>query len=216
MRSRFLLLTTALLSLPVLAEAQELAAGIMIGPNVATFGGRRIVQADHKVGVDFGAYLSIPISASVVIQPELHFATKGARNAAYDYSDMPVDGFAAPPVGVYISDETRHDYLEIPVLLKLTPAPAGDRVRPFFVAGPYVGILLRTDGTYIRDYTSELHSADFGVSFGGGIEMGLLSLDARYDFGLSSIAKDFDSEIGLIRGEIENRAFSVLIGLRVF
>ena len=219
MRKLVVLLATALLGVPAAGVAQAPSFGLKGGLNMASLGGRRIVDVDYQAGPNLGAFLSVPISATLAIQPEVYFSRKGARNAAYDYSDMPQDDFSAPTIGVFISEKASNDYLEIPVLLKLNSSLPGDFVRPIFFAGPAVGILLRAKGTYpIHDdeYREQLKTADFGFIFGGGVEIGKLSLDARYNLGLSSVAKDFDSSIGVIKGDIKNRAFTVLAGFRLF
>ena len=130
MRKVFVLLSAAaLLAIPAPGAAQAPSLGLKAGVNMASFAGRRIVDADYRAGLSLGASLSIPVSGSFTVQPEVLFSRKGAKRSAYDYDDMPQDGFAAPPVGVYLSEKTSHDYLEIPVLLKLSPAQPGDVVR---------------------------------------------------------------------------------------
>jgi hypothetical protein len=216
LRRTLVLLSAALLATPALGAAQAPSLGVRAGLNMASFAGRRIVEADYRAGLSLGASLTIPVAGSFAIQPEVLFSRKGAKRSAYDYDDMPQDGFSAPPVGVYLSEKTSHDYLEIPVLLKLSPAQPGDVVRPIFFAGPTAGFLLGVKETFGSDYKEHLKSADFGLVFGGGVEMGKLSLDGRYNLGLSSVAKDFDSDIGVIAGDIENRGFTLLVGVRLF
>jgi hypothetical protein len=166
-------------------------------------------------GFTLGAYASVPISAAVSIQPEVVYSQRGARSAAYDYSDMTADS-DAPPIGVYISEKSRHDYLEVPVLLKLSPSPAGDFVRPIFFAGPSIGFLLGAKEVYDTDYKEYLNSTDFGIILGGGVELGRLSLDARYNLGLATIARDYEASFGHVPGDVKNRAFTVTAGLRLF
>jgi hypothetical protein len=182
---------------------------------MADFGGKRIVDSDFRTGITLGAYAAVPLGASVAIQPEIVYSQRGARSAAYDYHDIPADG-DAPPIGVYLSEKSRHDYLEVPVLLKLSPSPAGEVVRPVFFAGPSVGFLLGAKEVHDTDYEEYLNSTDFGVIIGGGVELGRLSLDARYNLGLAAIARDYDGSFGHVPGDVENRAFTVMVGLRLF
>lgn len=215
MRKILVMLAVSLLSVPAVGLAQAPSVGLKGGLNMAEFGGGRIVDSDYRTGLNFGAFASISISATVAIQPEVVFSQRGARNAAYDYDAFPQDG-DGPPLGVYLSEKTSHDYLEIPVLLKLSPAPAGDSVRPIFFAGPSVGFLLGTKPVYDTDYSEYLNSMDVGVIIGGGVELGRISLDARYNLGLTTIDKDYDASFGPVPGDVKNRAITVTAGFRLF
>lgn len=222
MRSLAIALIAVLLSVPVEGVAQNPSFGLKGGLNVATFGGRRIVDADYSTGGSLGAFISIPISSTVTIQPEALFSRRRVSSTAYDYDEFPQDG-AAPPIGVYISEGTNHDYLEIPLLVKLGPSPTGDGLRPFVVAGPSAGILLNATSSFIddhevtEDYEDYLNSTDFSFVIGGGVETGRLSLDIRYNLGTSSVAKDFNHPRGdVIAEDIKSRAFGLAIGLRLF
>lgn len=223
MRKLAVAVLAALLIIPADSVAQVPSFGLKGGLNMASFAGRRIVDADYGSGFSLGAFVSIPISSTVTIQPEALFSRRSVSNTAYDYDEFPQDGGSAPPIGVYISDETRHDYLELPILVRLSPSPAEDPVRLVFLAGPSAGILLNArsdfidDHEVIEDYEEYLNSADFSLVIGGGVEIGKLSLDARYNLGLSSVAKDFDpQDDDVIREDIKSRALSVSVGLRVF
>lgn len=209
------LLVVFLLSVPAVGLGQAPSFGFRGGLNMADFGGSQIVDSDSRAGFTVGAFVSIPVNAAVAIQPELLFSRKGARSAAYDYDEFPQDG-DAPPVGVYLSERTAHDYLELPVLLKVSPSPSGNVVRPIFFAGPSVGFLLGTKEVYDTDYSEYLNSVDFGVIIGGGVELGRLSLDARYNLGLATIDKDYEASFGRVPGGVKNRALAVSAGFRLF
>lgn len=215
MRKLLVFSVAVLFCVPSAALAQAPSFGIEGGLNMAEFGGKRIVESDFRSGLNVGAFATVPVGRTVAIQPEVLFSRRGARRAAYDYSDVPADG-DAPPVGSFLGERTTHDYLEIPVLLKLSPSSSGDFVRPVFFAGPSAGFLLGVKEVYDEDYEEYLNSTDFGLVVGGGLELGRLSLDARYNLGLTSIAKDYDGSFGHISGDIKNRAFTVMAGLRVF
>jgi hypothetical protein len=209
------MLLVALLGIPAGGLAQTPAVGLKGGLNMASFGGLRIIDAEYKAGASLGAFITVPVSATLAVQPEVLFSRKGAGYAAYDYSDMPADG-DAPPIGVYISEKTSHDYLEIPVLLKLIPRSQSSNVQPILFAGPSVGFLLGVKDVYGIDYKEHLNSADLGLIFGGGVEYGKISFEGRYNLGLTSVARDYDASFGRVAGDIRNRAFTVLLGIRLF
>lgn len=215
MRKRLVLLTAALLSVPSVSLAQTPSFGVKAGLNMANLTGSRIVESDARTGFTVGVFTSIPVISGVAIQPEVSFSQKGARSAAYDYDAFPLDG-DAPPIGVYISEKTAHSYVEVPVLLKLRPIGRDAVTRPVFFAGPSVSFLLGADEVYGVDYEKYMNTTDFGVIVGGGVEIGRLAIDARYNWGLSTIDKDFDASFGNVTGGVKNRAFTVTAGLRVF
>lgn len=215
MRNGLVLFIAILLSVPAASLAQTPSFGLKGGLNMADLGGSRIVDSDARAGFVVGAFASIPVGSAVAIQPEVVFSRKGAKSAAYDYDAFPQDG-DAPPIGVYLNEKTSHNYLEVPVLLKLSPSFRGDFVRPVFFAGPSVGFLLGAKEVHDTDYEEHLNTTDFGVIIGGGVELGRLALDARYNWGLSTIEKDYHASFGNVPGGVKNRAFTVTAGLRLF
>ena len=215
MRKRLAVFVLILLGVPVAGTAQAPSFGLRGGLNMADFGGSRIVDSDSRAGFILGAFASIPIRGAVSIQPEVIFSQRGANRAAYNYDDMPVDT-DAPPIGVYLGESTSHDYLEVPLLLRISPSTADNSVRPIFFAGPSVGFLVSTKEVYDTDYSEYLNSTDIGVVFGGGVDYGRVSLDARYNLGLTTVDRDFDASWGHVPGSVKNRAFTVTAGFRLF
>lgn len=122
----------------------------------------------------------------------------------------------APPIGVYLSEKTAHSYLEVPVLVKLTPTGGDVGARPVFFAGPSVSFLLGAEEVHGVDYEEYMNTTDFGVIVGGGVEIGRITLDARYNWGLSTIDRDYDASFGNVTAGVKNRAFTVTAGVRVF
>lgn len=221
MRYTLIFLAMTLLAAPAIAQAQAPTIGLKGGMNLSNFGGARVIKSDYNTGMNVGAYISIPVAGTLSIQPELLLSRKGGNRTAYDDSDMPVDGFVAPPIRTYINGRATSDYLEIPLLFKLDAADPGDRVRPVLFAGPSVGFLLSTKSDWHgyqleEEYQDHLNSTELGLVIGGGVEVAGLSIDARYNLALSSFAKDYDSSIGLIQGDVKNRAFTLLLGYRIF
>lgn len=203
-----------MLAVPAQALAQSPSVGIMGGLNRADLGGSRIVTSEARTGFTVGAFLTFPIIGPLAVQPEVTYTRKGAHSAAYDYDAFPQDA-DAPPLGVYLTEQTTHDYIEVPVLLKLMPA-SSDGVRPVFFAGPSIAFLVATEKVHDIDYAEHMNSTDVGLMIGGGVDFSRFSLDARYTFGLSAIDKDFDGLVGHVHGDVKNRALSVTAGFRLF
>lgn len=192
MRKLLVVLTAALLSAPAVGFAQAPSFGIKGGLNLANIGGDGVEDVDYRAGLNLGAFVSIPAGAMLSIQPEAFFSQKGNKSG---------------------SVKSSFNYLEVPLLLKLSPSLPGDFVRPIFFAGPSAGILLgaKVGDTDIKD---QLKTADFGLTIGGGVEFGKLSVDARYNLGLSSVNKE--KVIDEVSTAVKNRAITVMLGYRLF
>lgn len=191
MKKVFVALIAVLLAAPAAGYAQLPSIGIKGGLNLANTGGADAGDPDYKAGLNIGAFVSVPAGTILSLQPEAFFSQKGSK-----------DG----------DDKINLNYLEVPVLLKLDPSLPGSFVRPVFFAGPSVGILLSAKDHGGNDFKEHMKSADFGLTIGGGVEMGKLSLDARYNLGLSGIIKEAGSAVD----DIKNRAITVMIGYTLF
>jgi Outer membrane protein beta-barrel domain len=181
------------------ASAQGLEFGVKGGLSVAEFaGGANDFDESEgsRKGLVAGAFVAVPLAGPLSFQPEALFAQKGS---AYDFPDL--------------DTTVKLDYVEVPLLLK---ARFGVGVRPYFFAGPYVGLRLSAkahgnagaDGADDVDLENETKGTDYGVVGGAGVELGRLLVEARYARGLGGIASD------AIDDDIDNAVWSVLVGLR--
>jgi hypothetical protein len=181
------------------ASAQALEIGVKGGLSLAEFSGgdNAFDEAEgSRKGLVAGAFLAFPLAGPLSLQPEALFAQKGS---AYDFPDL--------------DTTVKLDYLEVPLLLK---ARFGVVVRPYVFAGPYVGFRLEAtadgdageDGVSETDLEDQTKGTDYGYVAGGGIEIGMFLVEARYARGLAGIAdEDIDDDI-------DNAVWSVLVGLR--
>ncbi|HOW85340.1 MAG TPA: porin family protein [Candidatus Aminicenantes bacterium] len=118
------------------------------------------------------------------IQPELLLVRMGGR-----YASDPDNGF-----------ESRLDYAQVPLLLKLGAAPRG-RVDPFVCVGGYGSYLIKARGIIeaagektAADLTGEYERFDFGIVAGAGLtwrrgEMAV-SIEGRFGLGLANVLRD--------------------------
>ena len=114
--------------------------------------------------------------------------------------------------------EERLDYIQVPVLLKLSVIPAGP-IRPFIYAGGYGAYLLKAnDVTLIdgvtdeSDVTENYQRYDYGVVGGAGLAFKLpgisISIEGRYNYGLKNILTAAGP------GEsVKNRSMMALVGI---
>jgi len=87
--------------------------------------------------------------------------------------------------------------LQVPLLLRIN-IPFQDRSAVYFLGGPYGGYFqkaeVKANGS-VNDLTDELKDFYFGATGGAGIQTGRISVEVRYNFGLTNILVE-DDEIG--------------------
>jgi hypothetical protein len=147
------------------------------------------LRFSYRDGFTAGALVAVPITRLVSIQPELLYVQKGAYS---NYQGM--------------DTAFEQDYLEVPLLLRLD-IPAPGRLTPFVSGGPAVSYLTRChvsrgSGIFQGRQTCDeyenragyYHTVDYGVVAGAGVGIGLgqqvLTLGARYEWGLRAIGAD--------------------------
>lgn len=123
-------------------------------------------------------------------------------------------------------------YLEIPILIK---AEFGNNVRPYFILGPSIGLLLNTEVTaeinnitFKGDSKNATENYDVSLSFGGGIDYPIsrfsIFVEARYLYGLSNNIKGgvFELSTKNVAEELEwskdtdkllNRGLQIMAGI---
>jgi hypothetical protein len=183
------------------ALAQGLGLGVKGGVNLATerFQGEGDSPSiDPRVGVVAGVFANVPLLSWVDLQPEALVAMKGAR--------LDLEGAQS---SVWL------DYFEVPILARFSRRRGG-RLRYFVAGGPSIGVRLRArtrtkfgDSTEEIDIGDELERLDFGMTAGGGVELGSIVLDGRYTLGLKDIDKNKSDTV-----KVTNRALSFTVGLK--
>lgn len=127
-------------------------------------------------------------------QIEFLYQQKGARNL------------------LRVDDELSLAYFAIPVLLHVDAWQTKGSTAVYLVGGASVDFNLRAsyeaDGAR-EDVKDDTRPTDVGLHLGGGLEVGRLTIDARYSWGLLGVFEDGDLE-----GTFKNRAFAVTAGLR--
>ena len=154
------------------------------------------LDSDARIGAMGGAFLSINVSPTFAIQPEILYSTKGVeKKFRYTFMGSPFE-----TVG-----QIATTYLEIPVLLKYK-FPSEGKIRPSLYAGPAIGFNLSgtisleegTEGGFATDLGEQdianMKSTEFSGVFGGelGFAMGNtnLFLDLRYTQGFTKAYDD--------------------------
>ncbi|HEY5132377.1 MAG TPA: porin family protein [Candidatus Krumholzibacteriaceae bacterium] len=178
---RKLVLVLMIAAISIFAVSPLFAKGMMFGVkgglNLANLTGSDVNNASIKTGIDVGAFLTYDISDIFAVEPELLFSMKGAKSDSAS-----------------VTGSWKINYIEIPILLK-AKLPTDGKIKPCIYVGPGIGFLLSSkisDDIEIdmKDFTK---STDITLIAGAGVsymmEKGALSFEARYEVGLSTIAK---------------------------
>jgi hypothetical protein len=173
----------------------QFAFGIKGGANISNVNGSDASGTNSLVGFNAGAYLKLPVTHHLSIQPE------------FDYSG---EGFKVSSSGI---TETQHEnYIDIPVLLKYHVAGV------FIETGPQAGFLVSAKASaqgISENNKASFNSAEFAWVFGAGVKIPMtpISIDARYNFGLSNIVNNSQTSDN---GSIHNGVFQIGIMINLF
>jgi hypothetical protein len=170
MKKLMLVMAVLLVAAPVFAVT-PIKGGVKVGMSMSTITGDNTTDAASKIGLAGGGFVNIGIG-TLSIQPELLYVQKGAQdknNSKFKYM---------------------LDYIEIPVLLKASFGTTS--TKPSIFVGPAIGILMTskfTDGTTDVDNKDNTNSMDLGLVVGAGVDISKITVDLRYELGLSNINK---------------------------
>jgi hypothetical protein len=201
------LLTLALVSCFASAAHAQIVFGVKGGVSLSHVNAD-LFDTDNRTGFVGGVYGAFDLSPMFGLQPELLYVRKGAKLFS---TDVTIGGTTFGSVGSTLDV----DYLEIPVLLRLS-APSPGPVDLRLLAGPVAAFKvdekLSTTGLIGLSLDSDqVKTSDFGLAVGGAaaIQNGDLKVvaEGRYTFGFSDIS---DLPFG---GDVKNGAFYATLGL---
>ncbi len=188
---------------PARLLAQDVILGVKGGINIADLHvtGADLGDTSTRTGLVGGVFAELGLGSVFAIRPEGLYSQKG-----FSETDTGIDA------------DLKVDYIEVPLLLAARFGQSS--VRPVVFAGPVVGFeaSCKLEGSSggvsvsadCADQDVDTESTDFGVAFGGGVEVDaggvVLLLDGRYTLGL----RDIDAMNG---SEAKNRVWSVMAGL---
>lgn len=210
------------------AQAQmDIKPGVRAGVNSMSYGGDAGDNVSSSTGFLIGGFATLDFGAPVLVQPELMYIQKGAKQESSAF-------------GATITNNETLNYIELPILAKYQ-IPAGGLSANVF-AGPSIGFNIggtastecsgfpndtardeagcgeeKDFGDLSKDEDGfEISSTDFGLVFGAGVDFGLsagtVSVDVRYQFGLTntrSYISEFPSEEQV---SLPNQGFIITAG----
>ena len=190
------------------AQQQEASKETRLTPKFGIKGGVNFsnlyvsnVQDEHlKLGVNAGFFAKLPMTKGISIQPELLYTSKGAKEK---YNSLGQTG------------EYRFNlnYIETPLLVVF------NLTHNFNLsAGGYTAYLvsanvkdLHSDGsiTGVMDLNAgNFHRFDYGLAGGLGLDIGKVTLGARYNYGLQNIGRS-----GNLSGDLTKNSRNIVATL---
>ncbi len=133
-------------------------------------------------GFNVGLFAKLPVTKNIGLQPEIYYSTKGSE---VTYNNL----FAN------VTARFKVNYLEVPLRLMM------NITQNFNVhVGPYATIMVSGKATNqsnvsLSDYERALKIPDYnqldaGIEAVVGIDIGALSIGARYNYGLTKVGKE--------------------------
>ena len=193
---RFIFVLSALLWFTV-SPASAQRAGFKGGVTLATIdvdtsgvGDALSDLWENKTGIVVGAFVDLPLGSGLSLQPEALFIQKGAT-ADFGITDV----------------KFNLSQLQVPVLIKKR---FGVVVRPFVVAGPAFGFRTAAknesdDINFDFDVADTTERLEYSLILGGGVGVGPVSVELRYEHGLNDLAQSDEADV-------KSRTFAVLVG----
>ncbi len=196
-----LLLLVAALLAPMSADAQGISGGIKGGvlfSSIPQFGDTLDeagvgIDVSQRVGFTGGAFLTLSLLPGFAIQPEVLYVQKG--------TDLTVRG-------TDFSGSFNLDYIDVPVLARLSVGAGGARV--YFVGGPSFNFNLKAETEFnseTEDVKDDAEKYEISVVLGLGVELGKFLVEGRWMEGLKNVSTDSDVEN-------KNRTFAIMAGIR--
>lgn len=169
-----LILLFLLVSVSFIAQSQSLPTfqfGVKGGINMAKFKTEGTFDSDNKSGYYAGVWARIG-GAGIHLQPELYLS--GKNTVLVNNVDQ---------------NKVRFTSLDLPILLGTKIGAAGFGLR--FNLGPVISFNLADEQNFSNaassSFKGDFKDKTFAAQFGAGLDIGKLSVDLRYENGLSKI-----------------------------
>ncbi|WP_316850976.1 porin family protein [Pedobacter agri] len=175
---KFLSLTAALLMVCFFASAQVLPSvqfGLKAGANFSKFDSENTFASDNRAGFYGGVWARIG-AAGIHFQPELYISGKKADLISEATGEVNKVSFTS---------------LDVPLLVGTKFGAAGIGVR--LNTGPMFSLILDENQSFGQAagnvFRANFKNQAIAWQFGAGVDLKKLSLEARYELGLSKLNK---------------------------
>lgn len=183
-----MMLATALLLISSVSFAQ-LSVGLRQGIAATTFSDLGDIYDNSNIICSYtaGAFLTLPVTSSLAVQPEINYVRKGRSNETDELN------------ATFGTDFMLH-YIQVPVLFQYRNTEILNKAESVFYinAGPYTAFALnaqtretnKDEGDFVVN-VKESNNNDWGAIFGIGFQTPIrqkdVRFDLRYDMGLTEI-----------------------------
>ncbi|WP_443945356.1 porin family protein [Pedobacter sp. AW1-32] len=163
------------------SNAQTFNLGVKAGVNLAKINAD-FASEENRLGYQVGAWARIG-GSSVYLQPEAYIGSKGNKfvNVTTDNGNV-----------VSAEGKVRFTTLDIPVLVGTRFG--GNNLNFRLMAGPVLSLVLDENSSFNSAYQQatdfdNYKNQAFGIQAGAGVDVGNISVDLRYEAGLTNISK---------------------------
>jgi len=163
------------------SKAQTFNLGVKAGVNLAKINAD-FASEENRLGYQVGAWARIG-GSSVYLQPEAYIGSKGNKfvNVTTDNGNV-----------VSAEGKVRFTTLDIPVLVGTRFG--GNNLNFRLMAGPVLSLILDENSSFNSAYQQatdfdNYKNQAFGIQAGAGVDVGNISVDLRYEAGLTNISK---------------------------
>ena len=162
-------------------ETKSIQFGVKGGLNLSSLNSSDGSTSDMLLGFNLGVFNKLPITSFLAVQPEFYVTTKGSQ---VTYNNLFVDGTA----------KFNLTYLEIPLLCVVNVTKL---LNVQF--GPYAAYMIDGKVTNVGNVNlfnfeqninvNDYNRIDAGVVLGAGLEVGKITMGARYNLGMTKVGK---------------------------
>ena len=163
------------------SKAQTFNLGVKAGVNLAKLNAD-FASEENRLGYQIGAWARIG-GASFYVQPEAYIGSKGNKFI----SITQVNGNEVAAEG-----KVKFTTLDVPILLGTKFGAKNLNFR--LMAGPVISFILDENSSFSSAYQQATDFDNYknqalGLQAGAGVDVGNISVDLRYEAGLSNISK---------------------------
>jgi hypothetical protein len=195
------ILVLSLVLLTSIAFSQKFTLGPLAGFNSSKLTTNfPDIKEQAKANFLFGAFLRF--GEKVYLQPEVVYTTKGGT-----FSNDLVSG----------AEQTiKLNTLEIPAMIGFRLINIGiANIR--IMGGPMAGIIINKDVTFNEFVTDPIPEAsikdlDWAIQLGAGLDILFLTLDVRYEIGLTNL---YEAESGQQEYDMKNNLWRISLGWKI-
>lgn len=163
------------------SQAQTFNFGVKAGVNLANLK-TDFASEENRLGYQVGAWARIG-GASFYVQPEAYIGSKGNKFISFTNNNN---------TEVAAEGKVKFTTLDVPILLGTKFG--SNKLNFRLMAGPVISFILDDSSTFSTAYAQATDFDNYknqalGIQGGAGIDVGSISVDLRYEAGLSNISK---------------------------